>query len=69
MVHGSDAPQGICEGKKHTGEWPDAVTPQSVFPGFSLLKCSGIDGGRFCLLMALNDALSSRLLHLEHTQL
>ena len=57
------------KGKNHTSERPDAVTPPPVFPGFSLLKCSSIYGGRWGLLMALSDALSSRFLYLEHMQL
>ena len=63
MVHGGNAPQCVCAGKKHTGERPDTVTPQPVLPGFSLLKCSGIYGVRWGLLMALSDALSSMLLY------
>lgn len=69
MVHGSDAPQGICEGKKCTSKRPDAVTLQPVLPEFSFLTCCGIYGGQGVLLMALSDALSSRLLYLEHMQL
>lgn len=39
MVHGDDAPQGICVGRKHSGEWEHSVTPQFDFAWIPLFKC------------------------------
>lgn len=44
MVHGDDAPQGICVGRKHSGEWEHSETPQLDFAWIPLFKC----GSRVC---------------------